>query len=53
MSVSRPFPSSPGRQCISFSQERLCTWPYFESEGLWNSEVAYSFVARGEGTPKK
>ena len=37
----------------SFSQERLCTWPYFESEGFWNSEVIYSFVARGEGTPKK
>ena len=27
----------------SFSQERLCTWPHFESEGFWNSEVAYSF----------
>ena len=25
----------------AFSQERLCTWPHFESEGLWNSEVAY------------
>ena len=37
----------------SFSQERLCNWPYFESEGFWNSEVVYSFVARGEGTPKK
>ena len=24
----------------SFSQERLCTWPHFESEGFWNSEVA-------------
>ena len=24
------------------SQERLCTWPRFESEGFWNSEVAYS-----------
>ena len=24
----------------SFSQERLCTWPHFESDGLWNSEVA-------------
>ena len=24
----------------SFSQERLCTWPLFESEGFWNSEVA-------------
>ena len=23
------------------SQERLWTWPLFESEGLWNSEVAY------------
>ena len=21
---------------------RLCTWPYFESEGFWNSEVGYS-----------
>ena len=27
----------------SCSQERLCTWPYFESEGFWNSEMAYSF----------
>ena len=26
----------------SFSQERLCTWPHFESEGFWNSKVAYS-----------
>ena len=26
----------------SFSQERLCTLPYFESEGFRNSEVAYS-----------
>ena len=24
-----------------FTQERLCTWPHFESEGFWNSEVAY------------
>ena len=24
------------------SQERLYTWPHFESEGFWNSEVAYS-----------
>ena len=23
----------------SFSQERLCTWPHFESEGFWNSEL--------------
>ena len=22
-------------------KERLCTWPHFESEGFWNSEVAY------------
>ena len=21
---------------------RLCTWPHFEGEGFWNSEVAYS-----------
>ena len=21
---------------------KLCTWPHFESEGFWNSEVAYS-----------
>ena len=26
---------------ISLSQERLCTWPYFEIAGFWNSEVAY------------
>ena len=25
----------------SFSQERLCTWPHFESGGFWNSKVAY------------
>ena len=25
----------------SFSQERLCTRPHFESEGFWNSKVAY------------
>ena len=36
----------------SFSQERLCTWPYFESEGFWNSEVAYSFVAHGDRDTK-
>ena len=35
--VNRLFPSSPG----AFSQGRLCTWPHFESEGFWNSEVAY------------
>ena len=22
------------------SQERLCTWPHFESEGFWNSKMA-------------
>ena len=26
------------------SQEKLCTWPHFESEGFWNSEVAYNCV---------
>ena len=26
---------------FSFSQESLCTWPHFESEGFWNSEVLY------------
>ena len=25
----------------TFSQERLCNWRHFESEGFWNSEVAY------------
>ena len=35
--VNGPFPSFPG----AFSQGRLCTWPHFESEGFWNSEVAY------------
>ena len=25
----------------SFSQERLCCWPHFESEDFWNSEAAY------------
>ena len=24
-----------------FSQERLYTWPHFESEGFWDSQVAY------------
>ena len=24
-----------------FSRERFCTYPHFESEGFWNSEVAY------------
>ena len=49
---NRPFPSSLGRlylnafdmQMISHShanKTRLCTWPHFESEGFWNSEVAY------------
>ena len=28
-----------------FSQERLCTWPHFESEGFWNSEGAYLFFS--------
>ena len=51
----RPFPSSPGPlyqlwfgNYFPFSckithclLERLCTWPHFESEGFWNSEVAY------------
>ena len=31
---------SLSRKQNSFSQERLCTWPRFESEGFWNSEVA-------------
>ena len=22
----------------------MCTWPHFESEGFWNSEVAYSIT---------
>ena len=26
----------------SFSQEIFCTWPCFENESLWNSEMAYS-----------
>ena len=25
----------------SFSQEKLSTWPHFESEGFWNSEITY------------
>ena len=28
-------------QIKRFTQERLCTWPHFESEGFCNSEVAY------------
>ena len=31
---------------IFHSQERLCTWPHFESEGSWNSEVAYRWFSR-------
>ena len=27
-----------------FSQQRLCTWPHFESKGFRNSEVAYCSV---------
>ena len=51
---NRPFPSFPVPlyqnevKCLAFdmeitfhSQERLCTWPHFESESSWNSEVAY------------
>ena len=54
---NRPFPSSPGPlyqneiKCSAFDMQmifhshanktRLCTWPYFESEGFWNLEVAY------------
>ena len=26
-----------------FHKNGLCTWPHFEVEGFWNSEVAYSF----------
>ena len=26
----------------ALDMEKLCTWPHFESEGFWNSEVAYS-----------
>ena len=37
----------------SFSQERLCTWPHFESEGFWNSEVAYSEALARSGAPWK
>ena len=27
----------------------MCTWPNFESEGFWNSEVAYSLLYKREG----
>ena len=30
----------------SFSQERLCTWPHFESEDFWNSEMSYSTLQK-------
>ena len=32
--------------------KRLGTWPHFESEGFWNSEVAYWFIMRGRGLQK-
>ena len=35
----------------SFRQERLCTWPHFESEGFWKSEVAYFLVKEVLGHP--
>ena len=44
----RPFPSSPEPlyqnkvKSSAFHRKGLCTWPHFESEGFWNSEVAYS-----------
>ena len=39
-----PIPSSPGPLSQNeVLQERLCTWPHFESEGFWNSEVAFYF----------
>jgi len=25
----------------SFSHEKFCSWPRFESEGFWNSKMAY------------
>ena len=32
----------------SFSLERLCTWSHFESEGFYNTELAYCpFVVAG------
>ena len=35
------FKTRVGAQPLIFSQERLRTWPHFESEGFWNSEVVY------------
>ena len=34
-------------QINSFSKERLCTRPHFESEGFWNSEVPYCKMRLG------
>ena len=44
---NRPLPSLPRPlyqnevkySPFDISQERLCTWPRFESEGFWNKEV--------------
>ena len=36
-----------------FYKKCFCTWPHFESEGFWDSEVAYSVlvVKMGVGRP--
>ena len=34
-------------QINSFSKERFCTRPHFESEGFWNSEVPYCKMRLG------
>ena len=39
--IKNPFLIEMGLSAQPFSQETLCTWPHFESEGFWNSEVAY------------
>ena len=57
-SGNKPLPSFPGPlyqnevKCSAFDMEMIFhshanithfdTWPHFESEGFWNSEVAYS-----------
>ena len=37
----------------SFSQERFCTWPRFESEVFWNSGMAYFVLRKWDHTGEK
>ena len=33
--------------------KKVCNWPHFESEGFWNSEVAYSEALARSGASMK